>query len=271
MGKRKKKYKKSHQVTFVYDGWNMIGELEEQGKDSDWKTYLWGLDLSQGAQGAGGVGGLLTINGLSEADNRKKKDKPSSFLPFYDGNGNVVGLLSAEIVEQVASYVYSPFGKLLAAIEVTNVNAYKFSTKYADDETELCYCGYRYLSPTIGRWINRDPIQEEGGVNLNGFVYNDSNNGLDAHGKNLVRAIVSAGAAIATAVRAAAKVCWRVSCKTAKHGPHHFWVKGGKTCWMKHVQVDCWFKGRQKSTFNLARFEYGPCYKFKHGVRGITH
>ena len=58
--KKKKRYKKSHQITFAYDGWNMIGELQEQGKDSDWKTYLWGLDLSHTPHGAGGVGGLLT-------------------------------------------------------------------------------------------------------------------------------------------------------------------------------------------------------------------
>jgi RHS repeat-associated protein len=35
------------------------------------------------------------------------------------------------------------------------------------------YYGYRYYHPQTGRWINRDPIEEEGGVNLYGFVGND--------------------------------------------------------------------------------------------------
>ena len=32
--------------------------------------------------------------------------------------------------------------------------------------------GYRYYSPTLGRWLSRDPIGETGGLNLFGFVNN---------------------------------------------------------------------------------------------------
>jgi RHS repeat-associated protein len=35
------------------------------------------------------------------------------------------------------------------------------------------YYGYRYYAPQTGRWINRDPIEERGGINLYGFVGND--------------------------------------------------------------------------------------------------
>jgi RHS repeat-associated protein len=34
------------------------------------------------------------------------------------------------------------------------------------------YYGYRYYHPQTGRWINRDPIEESGGLNLYGFVGN---------------------------------------------------------------------------------------------------
>ena len=37
------------------------------------------------------------------------------------------------------------------------------------------YYGYRYYHPQTGRWINRDPIEESGGLNLYGFVGNDLN------------------------------------------------------------------------------------------------
>jgi len=33
--------------------------------------------------------------------------------------------------------------------------------------------GYRLYNPELGRWINRDPIEEEGGLNLYGFVGNE--------------------------------------------------------------------------------------------------
>jgi len=34
--------------------------------------------------------------------------------------------------------------------------------------------GYRFYNPELGRWINRDPIEEEGGLNLYGFVLYES-------------------------------------------------------------------------------------------------
>jgi RHS repeat-associated protein len=61
-------------------------------------------------------------------------------------------------------------------------NPFRFSTKYQDDETGLVYYGYRYYSPSMGRWISRDPIEEEGGLNLYGFVGNDGINCFDPYG-----------------------------------------------------------------------------------------
>ena len=46
--------------------------------------------------------------------------------------------------------------------------------------------GYRYYSPGLGRWVNRDPIGEDGGLNLSSFVNNDSVGGLDYLGLSLV-------------------------------------------------------------------------------------
>jgi hypothetical protein len=41
------------------------------------------------------------------------------------------------------------------------------------------YYNYRYYSPELGRWINRDPIEESGGLNVYGFVGNDGINRWD--------------------------------------------------------------------------------------------
>lgn len=40
-------------------------------------------------------------------------------------------------------------------------------------QTGLYYYGYRYYDPVTGRWPGRDPIEEEGGINLYGFVLNN--------------------------------------------------------------------------------------------------
>ncbi len=48
---------------------------------------------------------------------------------------------------------------------------HRFSTKWQDDYTGLYDYGYRWYWPEIGRWMNRDPIGEEGGENLYGFWF----------------------------------------------------------------------------------------------------
>jgi hypothetical protein len=45
------------------------------------------------------------------------------------------------------------------------------------------YYGYRYYSPTLGRWINRDPIGEFGGMNLYAIVDNAAVNSVDPVGR----------------------------------------------------------------------------------------
>jgi hypothetical protein len=43
----------------------------------------------------------------------------------------------------------------------------------------VIYYGYRYYDPVTGRWPSRDPIEEEGGINLYGFVGNSGTNTSD--------------------------------------------------------------------------------------------
>jgi len=42
---------------------------------------------------------------------------------------------------------------------------------------------YRYYDPQTGRWPSRDPIEEEGGINLYGFVGNNTLTAIDLLGK----------------------------------------------------------------------------------------
>ncbi len=57
----------------------------------------------------------------------------------------------------------------------------KLNTIYADEELAIIYYNYRHYNPTDGRWINRDPIAEQGGWNLYAFV---RNNGIDKRDRN---------------------------------------------------------------------------------------
>jgi RHS repeat-associated protein len=161
---------------FLYDGWNLIAEYAAPGGTTCGtllRSYTWGLDIVNTLSSAGGVGALLQI-----ADHPTGK----TFLPTYDGNGNVVALVNATSGAVAAAYEYSPFGEPLRAQTVDPVvadNPFRFSTKYTDGETGLVYYGHRYYDPRNGRFINRDPIEETGGLNLYGFCGNDGVNRWD--------------------------------------------------------------------------------------------
>jgi RHS repeat-associated protein len=153
--------------TCLYDGWNLLAERNA----SYTNHYVWGLDLSQSREGAGGIGGLL----MAVLDG-------TAYYPAYDANGNVTDYTDA-IGSTVARYEYDPFGKVSTQSgSLADIFAYQFSTKYADDETGLVYYGYRFYSPGMGRWINRDPIGMLGGVNVNSFTFNDLLNTQDKLG-----------------------------------------------------------------------------------------
>ena len=99
-----------------------------------------------------------------------------------DGNKNVTGLLD-QAGNRVAEYAYGPFGQPLSAEgELAEVNPFRFSSEYADDETGLIYYNYRYYNAKLGRWINRDPVQESGGKNLYILCNNNACNRYDNYG-----------------------------------------------------------------------------------------
>jgi uncharacterized protein RhaS with RHS repeats len=58
--------------------------------------------------------------------------------------------------------------------------------------------GYRFYSPSLGRWINRDPIEESGGLNLYAAFANDPVNKWDEYGEAVPLA-VGLGIAVRTA------------------------------------------------------------------------
>ncbi len=69
-----------------------------------------------------------------------------------------------------STYAYTPFGAVTASGDVGQ--SIRWSSEYYDSELALVYYNYRHYNPTDGRWINRDPIAEQGGWNLYGFVGN---------------------------------------------------------------------------------------------------
>jgi RHS repeat-associated protein len=166
---------------YVYDGWNLVAILNPDAALS--ASFMWGLDLSGTLQGAGGVGGLLAMT-LPAGPNAGTYDYT------YDGNGNVMTLVNAANGSVAGQWEYDPFGNPQRATGLlAGSNPFLFSTKFYDVETGLFCYGYRYYDASSGMWPNRDLIEEEGGVNLYGFVNNNTIYNIDrlglAYGEHL--------------------------------------------------------------------------------------
>ena len=117
-----------------------------------------------------------------------------NFFYFHDGNKNVSDLVSYQSARGVpAHYEYAPFGAVTAATTNTaftafnaaEINPFRFSSEYADDVIGLVYYNFRHYAPCVGRWLNRDPIEEEGGENLYAFCQNNAISKYDALGYNV--------------------------------------------------------------------------------------
>jgi len=156
---------------FLYDGWNLVQETITTSSSTTTNHYVWGKDLSGTLQGAGGVGGLLAVC----VDN-------SCYFPLYDNNGNITAYV-AEGGVVVAEYIYDAFGNTISQSgSMADTFPHRFSTKYYDAETGFYYYGYRFYSPALMRWLNRDPIGEKGGANEYAFVKNKPINTVDKLG-----------------------------------------------------------------------------------------
>ena len=175
-GRRVRKVTADAEHVFIYDGWNLAKEIVVSFGVTNTIEYLWGRDLSDSLQGAGGVGGLVAV-----------KRNGALYVPLYDQNGNVTDYVGSS-GSVVAHYEYDAFGNTInQSGTMADVFAHRFSTKYYDAETGLYYYGYRFYSPRLMRWINRDPVAESGGVNVYEFCQNRSTVLFDPKGLTTVR------------------------------------------------------------------------------------
>ena len=173
---------------FVYD----YASRKAVSKEFTWTAGAWvktgetrrvfdGLDVVQERNAANEVTAQLVRDGNIGGILSRSTAAGASFFG-YDGGGNVT-LLTDENGNDVGRYRYDAFGNTL---EVSGAraaeNPYRFSTKELHAASGLYDFGFRFYSAGLGRWINRDPIRESGGINLYAMVGNSPTNGIDAYG-----------------------------------------------------------------------------------------
>ncbi len=82
----------------------------------------------------------------------------------YDAMGNII-LATSSDGSVAGTYHYTPFGRPIAQSAPYRPR-FLFSSKEYDPETSLIFYGLRFYNPAVGRWLSRDLLRENGGVNL---------------------------------------------------------------------------------------------------------
>ena len=133
--------------------------------------YFWGPDKSGNLSGACGVGGLVAVS-----------RNGNFYFPYYGINGDILGYVD-ENGSVVASYTYGAFGEPVSVSgSMAELFQFRYMTKRLDPFIGLYDFGDRWYSIALRKWISRDPLGEDGGMNLYAFCDNDPVNKFDPNG-----------------------------------------------------------------------------------------
>jgi RHS repeat-associated protein len=88
-----------------------------------------------------------------------------------DEAGNVMHLLN-DNGYATSHLVYDAWGQLMSGSNPTPYGDKGQWGYYTDAETGFLLLTHRYLDPAVGRFLTRDPIGLEGGINLYAYVGN---------------------------------------------------------------------------------------------------
>lgn len=194
------------QVTMT-NTWRTVYDYDGEGRHHDRREYAWqggnwvavntcyyvysGFNVVQEVNTALSQGTISYTYGLQllERDSNLT-NQPTGFYQL-DGNGNVV-MMYDRSGNILAKYLYDPYGNLLAQQgPLASLNHYRFSGKEFNPHTSLYYYGYRFYDPNLQRWLNQDPIGENGGINLYEAIGNDPLNEVDPFGLNWGQGVVN--------------------------------------------------------------------------------
>jgi RHS repeat-associated protein len=148
----------------LYDGWNIIAVMNENGQIAE--TFTRGVGI------AGDIGTLVAVTHHGGAN-------AGTYYAHHNHRGDVTVMRSGTTT--VGAYGYSAFG-LLTSASGPDLCRFKFSSKEREESCGFSYYGFRFYAPQWQRWQSKDPIGEEGGNNLYLFVDNAPKDQVDAYG-----------------------------------------------------------------------------------------
>lgn len=154
-----------NKTVFTYDGLNRrVSAVETVGGTTSTTRYLWCDEkVCQSRNGSDVVQRRHFDEGELNAATGQK------LVYMQDQLGSVRDVLDGATGNRVQSYDYGPYGDIVRSVGTANTD-YRYAGLFHHPASGLNLATYRAQDPITGRWINRDPIREAGGVNLYGYV-----------------------------------------------------------------------------------------------------
>jgi RHS repeat-associated protein len=159
-------------TNFLLVGQEEVAELD--GAGNVMRRYIPGPSLDERIVAAEGSSTTAPVRTYFHVDHA------GSVRAMTDASGNVTGCAQGVLCQQLG---YDDFGNLSSGTSVTGV-PYRFTGRRFDAETGLYYYRARYYSPSIGRFMQMDPIGTRNDPNLYAYTYNDPLNHTDPQGES---------------------------------------------------------------------------------------
>ncbi len=166
--------------TDAYDG-DGLRVWKQPGTSSSTRTYFL-YDGDTPVVEESNTGAFLAANTYGADGLVSRRSGSTTVCYLFDERGNVAQRTSSTGAV-TGSEVYDSYGARTGT--AAQPDPFGFGGQagyYTDLETGLILCTHRFYDPQNGRWLTRDPMGYDGGVNLYGYVGNNPVNRVDPSG-----------------------------------------------------------------------------------------
>jgi RHS repeat-associated protein len=151
---------------FTYDGFSHLVQIVEtvSGTVSSTKQFV---RVGNSMYEARNASGTVTAQYFSLGQTASG----SNYLYQLNQRGDIVGVTNSSGT-LVSVIMYDAYGRL-TVVSGTLISDFGLTGLYQHQPSGLNFAVYRAYNPNFGRWINRDPIGEDAGANLYGYINNE--------------------------------------------------------------------------------------------------
>ncbi|MBX3210756.1 MAG: hypothetical protein KF850_01850 [Labilithrix sp.] len=167
----------THESVYEYDGESRRVRVKELTSSVETKneTFVWCGDRICQKRASNGSTVLRTYFGEGF-----EESGTTDYFYTRDHLGSVREVVGSDGTTVASRLSYDPWGKITeTGLSLTN---FAFTGHHFDLPTGLSLTWYRGYDPNFGRWLSKDPLGLQGGLNLYGYVNNDPIDLMDPYG-----------------------------------------------------------------------------------------